>query len=103
MQLERGAFQSLFDEYFYKKYKFTNIQTLGAQTANNKPTKGTLDAYVLKEDGKYILINYGSLKEELKGYVYMEHREHIEEYRKNLEEYKRKVELRDYPEEADYA
>ena len=26
MQLEGGAFQSLFDEYLYKKYKFTNIQ-----------------------------------------------------------------------------
>lgn len=59
MQLEGGAFQSLFDEYLYKKYKFTNIQTLGVQTATNKPTKGTPDAYVLTEDGKYILINYG--------------------------------------------
>ena len=61
MQLEGGAFQSLLDEYLYKKYKFTNIQTLGVQTATNKPTKGTPDAYVLTEDGKYILINYGSV------------------------------------------
>ena len=61
MQLEGGAFQSLFDEYLYKKYKFTNIQTLGVQTGTNKPTKGTPDAYVLTEDGKYILINYGSV------------------------------------------
>lgn len=61
LQLEGGAFQSLFDEYLYKKYKFTNIQTLGVQTATNKPTKGTPDSYVLTEDGKYILINYGSV------------------------------------------
>ena len=61
MQLEGGAFQSLFDEYLYKKYKFTNIQTLGVQSATNKPTKGTPDAYVLTEDEKYILINYGSV------------------------------------------
>ena len=61
MHLEGGAFQSLFDEYLYKKYKFTNIQSLGVQTATNKPTKGTPDAYVLTEDGKYILINYGSV------------------------------------------
>lgn len=61
MQLEGGAFQSLFDEYLYKKYKLTNIQTLGVQTATNKPTKGTPDTYVLTEDGKYILINYGSV------------------------------------------
>ena len=61
MQLGGGSFQSLFDEYLYKKYKFTNIQTLGVQTATNKPTKGIPDAYVLTEDGKYILINYGSV------------------------------------------
>lgn len=40
MQLEGGAFQSLFDEYLYKKYKFTNIQTLGVQTATNTKAKG---------------------------------------------------------------
>ena len=44
-----------------------------------------------------------TLKEKLKGSVYIEHREYIEEYRRNLEEYKRKVELREYLEEADYA
>ena len=37
-----------------------------------------------------------SLKEKLKGFVYIEHREYIEKYRRNLEEYKRKVELREY-------
>ena len=61
MQLEGGAFQSLFDEYLYKKYRFINIQTLGVQTGTNKPTKGIPDSYVLIEDGKYILINYGSV------------------------------------------
>ena len=28
MQLEGGAFQKLFDEYLYKKYKFKNIKRL---------------------------------------------------------------------------
>ena len=69
MQLEGGAFQSLFDEYLYKKYKFTNIQALGVQTATNKPTKGTPDAYVLTEDGKYILINYGSVSSQPAGKI----------------------------------
>ena len=59
--LEGGAFQKLFDQYLYKKYKFKNIQTLGVQTGTNKPTKGTPDSYVLTDDGKYILINYGSV------------------------------------------
>lgn len=61
MQLEGGAFQKLFDAYLYKKYKFNNIQTLGVQTGTNKPTKGTPDSYVLADDGKYILINYGTV------------------------------------------
>ncbi len=61
MQLEGGAFQKLFDEYLYKKYNFKNIQTLGVQTGTNKSTKGTPDTYVFTEDGKYILINYGSV------------------------------------------
>lgn len=61
LQLEGGAFQSLFDEYLYKRYRFKNIQTLGVQTGTNKPTKGTPDSYVLTDDGKYILINYGSV------------------------------------------
>lgn len=62
MQLEGGAFQKLFDAYLYKKYKFNNIQTLGVQTGTNKTTKGTPDAYVLTDDKKYILINYGTVR-----------------------------------------
>ena len=61
LELEGGAFQKLFDEYLYKKYGFKNIQTLGVQTGTNKPTKGIPDSYVLTDDGKYILINYGSV------------------------------------------
>ena len=62
LELEGGAFQKLFDEYLYKRYRFNNIQTLGVQTGTNKPTKGIPDSYVLTDDGKYILINYGSVK-----------------------------------------
>ncbi len=61
LELEGGDFQKLFDEYLYKKYGFKNIQTLGVQTGTNKPTKGIPDSYVLTDDGKYILINYGSV------------------------------------------
>lgn len=61
LELGGGAFQKLFDEYLYKRYRFKNIQTLGVQTGTNKPTKGIPDSYVLTDDGKYILINYGSV------------------------------------------
>ena len=63
LQLEGGAFQSLVDEYLYKKYQFDNIQTLGVETGTNKPTKGVPDSFVLTKDKKYYLINYGSVKE----------------------------------------
>lgn len=63
MQLEGGAFQSLFDAYLYKKYKFNNIHTLGVQTGTNKPTKGTPDSYIYNDDGTYTLINYGSVSD----------------------------------------
>ena len=64
MDLEGGAFQSLLDEYLYKKYNFSNIETLGVQVGTNKPTKGVPDSYVRTDDGKYILINYGSVKDQ---------------------------------------
>lgn len=56
MELDGGEFQKLFDEYLYKRNGFSNIQT-----GTNKPTKGTPDSYVLTPEGKYILINYGSV------------------------------------------
>ena len=63
LQLEGGEFQKLFDRYLMKKYKFKNIQTLGVQTGTNKPTKGVPDSYVLTDEGKYVLINYGTVKD----------------------------------------
>ena len=61
-ELEGGSFQKLFDAYLYKKYKFTNIQTLGVQEGTNKTTKGTPDSFVVGEDEKYILIMYGTVE-----------------------------------------
>lgn len=64
LEFEGGAFQKLFDAYLYKKYRFNNIQTLGVQTGTNKPTKGVPDSYVYTENNKYILICYGSVKDQ---------------------------------------
>ncbi|MCM1048763.1 MAG: hypothetical protein NC433_10085 [Clostridiales bacterium] len=60
-ELEGGSFQKLFDAYLYKKYRFKNIQTLGVQDGTNKTTKGTPDSFVLENDGKYVLIMYGTV------------------------------------------
>ncbi len=59
-ELEGGGFQKLFDAYLFKKYNFSNLQTLGVQVGTNKPTKGIPDSYVVLENGNYILIMYGS-------------------------------------------
>lgn len=61
-ELEGGSFQKLFDAYLHKKFKFSNIQTLGVQEGTNKTTKGTPDSFVIDEDGKYILIMYGTVE-----------------------------------------
>ena len=66
-ELEGGSFQKLFDAYLYKKYKFKNIQTLGVQEGTNKTTKGTPDSFVIGDDGKYILIMYGTVGTEAFG------------------------------------
>ncbi len=66
-ELEGGSFQKLFDAYLYKKYKFKNIQTLGVQDGTNKTTKGTPDSFVVEDDGKYVLIMYGTVGTEAFG------------------------------------
>lgn len=66
-ELEGGSFQKLFDAYLFKKYKFNNIQTLGVQDGTNKTTKGTPDSFVVDEDGKYILIMYGTVEQDAFG------------------------------------
>lgn len=63
MRLNGGTFQQIMDEYLYRKYKFTNITRLGSKIASSKTTKGTPDTYVELENGKYILIMYGTVEE----------------------------------------
>ena len=64
LELDGGAYQKLVDDYLCAKYKYPNIQPLGVQTGTNKPTKGIPDSYVYTENDKYILICYGSVKEQ---------------------------------------
>lgn len=64
LQLEGGKFQKLVDQYLYRKYKFSNIQSLGSQQGTDKPTKGVPDSYVRTTDGKYIAIMYGTYSKE---------------------------------------
>ncbi|NLM20846.1 MAG: hypothetical protein GX207_03760 [Peptococcaceae bacterium] len=63
-QLSGGAYQKLMDVYLYKRFGFDNITPLGSHTGTDKTTKGTPDSYVRLNNGKFILIAYGSVSEE---------------------------------------
>ncbi|MBC1334033.1 hypothetical protein HB820_01910 [Listeria booriae] len=61
IQLEGGAYQSLMDAYLYIKYGYSNISELGSHLGTNKTVKGSPDTFVRKDNGKYILITYGTV------------------------------------------
>ncbi|MEG1151164.1 MAG: hypothetical protein RSD51_03670 [Malacoplasma sp.] len=61
ISLDGGSYQKLMDAYLMRKYQFNNIHPLGVQTGTDKTTKGTPDSYVECENGKYIIIMYGSV------------------------------------------
>ena len=62
ISLDGGKYQKLMDAYLMRKYKFRNIHPLGVQTGTDKPTKGIPDSYVECDNGKYIIIMYGSVE-----------------------------------------
>lgn len=62
VSLDGGKYQKLMDAYLMRKYRFSNIHPLGAQTGTDKPTKGIPDSYVECDNGKYIIIMYGSVE-----------------------------------------
>ena len=62
VSLDGGKYQKLMDAYLMRKYQFSNIHPLGVQTGTDKPTKGTPDSYVECDNGKYIIIMYGSVE-----------------------------------------
>ena len=62
ISLDGGKYQKLMDAYLMRKYHFSNIHPLGVQTGTDKPTKGIPDSYVECDNGKYILIMYGSVE-----------------------------------------
>ena len=62
--LNGGEYQEIMNDYLFKKFKFSNITCLGSESGSSNTTKGTPDTYVETEDGKYILIMYGSVKKQ---------------------------------------
>ena len=61
LRLGPGAYQNLMEAYLMKKYKYKNIMPLGTHTGTDKTTPGTPDSFVRLENGRFILINYGTV------------------------------------------
>lgn len=72
LELEGGAFQKLMNQYLMKKYSYDNLEPLGSQTGTNKTTIGVPDSYVKLNNGKYILIMYGTVKKNAFKKIYLD-------------------------------
>lgn len=59
---EGGAFQKIFNDYLFCKYHPDNFNTLGSELGTNKTTTGVPDSFFRLPNGKYVLINYGTVK-----------------------------------------
>ena len=64
MGLDGGEYQEIMNDYLHKKFKYSNITCLGSEVGTSKTTGGTPDTYVETDDGKYILIMYGTVEKQ---------------------------------------
>lgn len=64
MGLDGGEYQEIMNDYLHKKFKYSNITCLGSEVGTSKTTSGTPDTYVETNDGKYILIMYGTVEKQ---------------------------------------
>lgn len=64
MGLNGGEYQEIMNDYLHKKFKYSNITCLGSEAGTSKTTRGIPDTYVETDDGKYILIMYGSVEKQ---------------------------------------
>lgn len=62
--LNGGEYQEIMNYYLYKKFKYSNITCLGSEVGTSKTTIGVPDTYVEMENGKYILIMYGTVEKQ---------------------------------------
>ena len=53
-QIEGGRFQTLANQYLYRRYSLNNIIELGSQCGTDKTTTGVPDMYSVGENGHYL-------------------------------------------------
>ena len=56
--LEGGRFQTLANQYLYRRYSLNNIIELGSQCGTDKTTTGVPDMYSVGENGHYLFAAY---------------------------------------------
>ncbi|MGA1940282.1 hypothetical protein [Arcobacter sp. YIC-310] len=64
-EIDASKFHKLIDSYLSKEYSY-KITSNGTKTAEDKPTTGTPDSFVILENGKYIFIEYTTQKTKIK-------------------------------------
>lgn len=57
-QIEGGRFQTLANQYPYRRYSLNNIIELGSQCGTDKTTTGVPDMYSVGENGHYLFAAY---------------------------------------------
>ena len=57
-QIEGGRFQTLANQYLYRKYSLNNIIELGSQCGTDKTTTGVPDMYSVEENRHYLFAAY---------------------------------------------
>lgn len=57
-QIEGGRFQTLANQYLYRRYSLNNIIELGSQCGTDKTTTGVPDMYSVGENGHYLFAAY---------------------------------------------
>lgn len=64
MGLDGGEYQEIMNDYLHKKFKYSNMTCLGSEAGTSKTTRGIPDTYIETNDGKYILIMYGTVEKQ---------------------------------------
>lgn len=65
-QIEGGRFQTLANQYLYRRYSLNNIIELGSQCGTDKTTTGVPDMYSVKENGHYLFAAYTTSKSDIR-------------------------------------
>lgn len=65
-QIEGGRFQTLANQYLYRRYSLNNIIELGSQCGTDKTTTGVPDMYSVGENGHYIFAAYTTSKSDIR-------------------------------------